>query len=93
MAPMTRSFSPGGVPEANVADYYARRARDEVGLIVSEGTVVNRCASSNDPDVPRFWGAKPLSGWKTVIDRVHAAGGLMAPQLWHMGVVAPKHTG
>jgi 2,4-dienoyl-CoA reductase-like NADH-dependent reductase (Old Yellow Enzyme family) len=92
MAPMTRSFSPGGVPETNVADYYARRARDEVGLIVSEGTVVNRPASSNDPDVPRFWGAKPLSGWKTVIDRVHAAGGLMAPQLWHMGVVAPKDT-
>ena len=93
MAPMTRSFSPGGVPRVNVADYYARRARDEVGLIVSEGTVVNRPASSNDPDIPRFCGAKPLGGWKTVIDRVHAAGGLMAPQLWHMGVVAPKHTG
>jgi 2,4-dienoyl-CoA reductase-like NADH-dependent reductase (Old Yellow Enzyme family) len=93
MAPMTRSFSPGGVPGSNVADYYARRANDEVGLIVSEGTVVNRPASSNDPDVPCFYGAKPLSGWKTVIDRVHAAGGLMAPQLWHMGVVAPKNTG
>ena len=73
-----------------MADYYARRARDEVGLIVSEGTVVNRPASSNDHDVPRFWGAKPLSGWKTVIDRVHAAGGLMAPQLWHMGVAPPS---
>jgi 2,4-dienoyl-CoA reductase-like NADH-dependent reductase (Old Yellow Enzyme family) len=93
MAPMTRSFSPGGVPEVNVADYYARRARDEVGLIVSEGTVVNRPASSNDPDIPRFFGAKPLAGWKTVIDSVHAAGGLMAPQLWHMGVVAPKDSG
>jgi len=90
MAPMTRSFSPGGVPAANVADYYARRAKHEVGLIVSEGTVVNRLASSNDPNVPRFWGEEPLVGWKTVIDRVHAAGGLMAPQLWHMGVVAPK---
>jgi 2,4-dienoyl-CoA reductase-like NADH-dependent reductase (Old Yellow Enzyme family) len=42
MAPMTRSFSPGGVPASNVADYYVRRAKDEVGLIVSEGTVVNR---------------------------------------------------
>jgi 2,4-dienoyl-CoA reductase-like NADH-dependent reductase (Old Yellow Enzyme family) len=93
MAPMTRSFSPGGVPASNVAVYYARRAKDEVGLIVSEGTVVNRHASSNDPNIPRFFGAKPLSGWKSVIDRVHAAGGLMAPQLWHMGVVAPKDTG
>jgi 2,4-dienoyl-CoA reductase-like NADH-dependent reductase (Old Yellow Enzyme family) len=93
MAPMTRSFSPGGVPASNVADYYVRRAKDEVGLIVSEGTVVNRPASSNDPDIPHFFGEKPLSGWKAVIDRVHAAGGLMAPQLWHMGVVAPKDTG
>jgi len=90
MAPMTRSFSPGGVPASNVADYYARRAKDDVGLIVSEGTVVNRPASSNDPDVPRFYGEEPLGGWKVVIDRVHAAGGRMAPQLWHMGVVAPK---
>jgi 2,4-dienoyl-CoA reductase-like NADH-dependent reductase (Old Yellow Enzyme family) len=70
-----------------------RRAKDEVGLIVSEGTVVNRPASSNDPAIPHFYGEKPLSGWKAVIDGVHAAGGLMAPQLWHMGVVAPKDTG
>ena len=93
MAPMTRSFSPGGVPASNVAEYYVRRAEDEVGLIVSEGTVVNRPASSNDPDIPHFHGERSLSGWKTVIDRVHAAGGPMAPQLWHMGVVAPKDTG
>ena len=90
MAPMTRSFSSGGVPALNVADYYVRRAEGEVGLIVSEGTVVNRPASSNDPNIPRFYGEKPLCGWKTVIDKVHAAGGVMAPQLWHMGVVAPK---
>jgi hypothetical protein len=64
-----------------------------IGLIVSEGTVVNRPASHNDPDIPHFYGEKPLSGWKAVIDRVHAAGGIMAPQLWHMGVVAPKDTG
>lgn len=92
MAPMTRSFSPGGVPAANVVDYYDRRAMGEVGLIISEGTVVNRPASSNDPDVPRFFGEKPLLGWKAVIDRVHADGGVMAPQLWHMGVVAPKNS-
>ena len=90
MAPMTRSFSPGGVPAANVADYYDRRATGEVGLIISEGTVVNRPASSNDPAVPRFFGEQPLLGWKAVIDKVHADGGAMAPQLWHMGIVAPK---
>jgi 2,4-dienoyl-CoA reductase-like NADH-dependent reductase (Old Yellow Enzyme family) len=62
MAPMTRSFSPGGVPASNVADYNVRRAKDEVGLIVSEGAVVNRPASSNDRDIPHFYGEKPLSG-------------------------------
>ena len=93
MAPMTRSFSPGGVPASNVADYYARRAEGEVGLIVSEGTVVDRPASSNDPNIPRFYGPQPLNGWKAVIDKVHARGGVMAPQLWHMGVVAPGNSG
>ena len=93
MAPMTRSFSPGGVPASNVADYYTRRAEEDVGLIVSEGTVVNRPASSYDPNIPHFYGEKPLGGWKTVIDKVHAAGGVMAPQLWHVGVVAPKDSG
>jgi 2,4-dienoyl-CoA reductase-like NADH-dependent reductase (Old Yellow Enzyme family) len=92
MAPMTRSFSPGGVPASNVADYYDRRAVGEVGLIISEGTVVNRAASSNDPDIPRFYGEKSLLGWKAVIDKVHSDGGVMAPQLWHMGVVAPKNS-
>ena len=93
MAPMTRSFSPGGVPTSDVADYYARRAQGEIGLILSEGTVVNRPASSSDPDIPRFHGEKPLLGWKGVIDKVHAAGGVMAPQLWHMGVVIPNASG
>ena len=93
MAPMTRSFSPGGVPGPNVADYYARRAEGEVGLILSEGTVVNRPASSNDPKVPHFYGQKPLAGWKAVIDKVHRVGGVMAPQLWHMGGVAPHASG
>jgi len=93
MAPMTRSFSPGGVPTSEVADYYARRAEAEVGLIISEGTVVNRPAASSDPNIPCFYGAKPLGGWNTVVDRVHGAGGVMAPQLWHMGVVKPLASG
>jgi 2,4-dienoyl-CoA reductase-like NADH-dependent reductase (Old Yellow Enzyme family) len=93
MAPMTRSFSPGGVPGSKVADYYVRRAIGEVGLIISEGTVVNRPASSNDPDIPCFHGPAALAGWQQVIANVHFAGGVMAPQLWHMGVVAPKPGG
>jgi 2,4-dienoyl-CoA reductase-like NADH-dependent reductase (Old Yellow Enzyme family) len=91
MAPMTRSHSPGGVPTAEVAAYYRRRAAADVGLIVSEGTGVNRPASLNDPDVPRFHGEAELAGWKHVIDEVHAVGGVMAPQLWHVGAVRTRH--
>jgi len=85
MAPMTRSFSPGGVPTSEVAAYYRRRAEAEVGLILSEGTGVARPAALNDPNVPNFHGEQPLAGWKQVIDAVHASGGRMAPQLWHVG--------
>jgi 2,4-dienoyl-CoA reductase-like NADH-dependent reductase (Old Yellow Enzyme family) len=85
MAPMTRSMAPGGIPgEANSA-YYRRRAEGGVGLILSEGTVVDRPSSRNDPGIPFFHGEAALAGWKGVIDAVHAAGGRMGPQLWHTG--------
>jgi len=87
MAPMTRSFAPEGVPgEANAA-YYRRRAEGGVGLILSEGTVIDRPASRNDPGIPFFHGEAALAGWKGVIDAVHGAGGRMGPQLWHTGAV------
>ncbi len=92
MAPMTRSFSPGGVPTEQVTEYYRRRAEAAVGLIVSEGTVIERPAASNDPNVPRFWGDDALAAWKKVIDAVHGAGGVMAPQLWHVGAVRNRRT-
>jgi 2,4-dienoyl-CoA reductase-like NADH-dependent reductase (Old Yellow Enzyme family) len=91
MAPMTRSFSPGGVATAQVVDYYRRRAENGVGLIISEGTGVARPASLNDPNIPRFHGESELAAWKDVIEAVHAAGGAMAPQLWHVGAVR-SHT-
>jgi len=90
MAPMTRSFSPGGVATKEVAHYYRRRAENGVGLIISEGTGVARPASLNDPNVPRFHGEAELAAWKAVIEAVHAAGGAMAPQLWHVGAVRTR---
>jgi len=93
MAPMTRSFSPNGVPTDTVAAYYKARAAGEVGLILSEGTVINRPASSNDANVPHFYGEDALAGWKKVIDGVHASGGAMGPQLWHMGIMDNHRSG
>ncbi|SEM94481.1 2,4-dienoyl-CoA reductase [Gemmobacter aquatilis] len=85
MAPMTRGMAPEGVPAAKNADYYRRRAEGGVGLILSEGTVINRPASRNLPGIPFFHGEAALAGWQGVIDAVHEAGGKMGPQIWHTG--------
>ncbi|WP_185205317.1 NADH:flavin oxidoreductase [Chryseobacterium sp. C3] len=85
MAPMTRAQSDNGVPTQQITDYYARRAASEVGLILSEGTVINRPASKNLQNIPDFYGTEALNGWKNVIDAVHENGGKMGPQIWHVG--------
>ncbi|PJN35790.1 12-oxophytodienoate reductase [Streptomyces sp. CB02959] len=89
MAPMTRMQSPGGVPGADVAEYYARRAAHRVGLIITEGTYINRPAAGAYDNVPQFHGERPLAGWAHVVRRVHEAGGRIVPQLWHTGVLRP----
>jgi 2,4-dienoyl-CoA reductase-like NADH-dependent reductase (Old Yellow Enzyme family) len=85
MAPMTRQFSPNGIPGPDVASYYRRRAENSVGLIVTEGTVINHPDASNQQNVPHFYGEDPLNGWANVVAEVHAAGGKIIPQIWHMG--------
>lgn len=90
MAPMTRSKSPGNVPGADVAAYYRRRAEGGVGLIITEGTAPDFKGAHGYPDVPNFYGELALAGWKRVVDEVHAAGGRIAPQIWHVGSIR-KH--
>lgn len=85
MAPMTRAFALDGIPGTANADYYRRRAEGGVGLIMSEGTVIDRPASRNEAGIPLFHGEAALAGWKGVINAVHAAGGRMGPQIWHTG--------
>ncbi|MER5600393.1 NADH:flavin oxidoreductase [Streptomyces sp. NPDC002265] len=87
MAPMTREFSPDGVPGEDVVSYYARRAAAGVGLIVTEGTYVGHDSAGYSDRVPRFHGEDQLAGWAKVTDAVHAAGGTIVPQLWHIGMV------
>jgi len=92
MAPMTRTYSPGNVPnDLNVA-YYARRAENEVGLIITEGTCIGHKAANGYPRVPFIYGEEALAGWKKVVDAVHAKGGKIAPQLWHVGAVRKEGT-
>ncbi|EFM12407.1 NADH:flavin oxidoreductase/NADH oxidase [Paenibacillus curdlanolyticus YK9] len=86
MAPMTRAFSPNGVPGANVAAYYRRRAENGVGLIITEGTLIAHPAATDDPNVPNFHGEAALQGWAEVVKQVHEAGGRIIPQIWHVGM-------
>ncbi len=93
MAPMTRSFSPDGIPGPDVAAYYRKRAEGGVGLIVTEGTYIAHPSSGFDPRVPHLYGDDALAGWRRVIDEVHAAGGRIFPQLWHVGMAYDDPSG
>ncbi|MCJ9429418.1 NADH:flavin oxidoreductase [Kordiimonas marina] len=85
MAPMTRGFSPGNVPNDLNVEYYRKRAAGGVGLIITEGTCVGHKAANGYPNVPFIYGDEALAGWKRVVDAVHKEGGKIAPQLWHVG--------
>lgn len=98
MAPMTRNFCPGGVPGEDVAGYYRRRAEGETGLIITEAAGVDHPAALGEAgigesDLPHLYGEHALAGWRRVVDQVHAAGGLVFPQLWHQGPMRLKGTG
>jgi 2,4-dienoyl-CoA reductase-like NADH-dependent reductase (Old Yellow Enzyme family) len=93
MAPMTRSMSPGGIPTQGVVEYYKKRAAADVGLILSEGTTIDRPGASFDPKIPNFHQEEALAGWKNVIEAVHLAGGKMGPQIWHVGMARKPGTG
>ncbi|WP_114240334.1 NADH:flavin oxidoreductase [Dyella sp. C9] len=93
MAPMTRRFSPGGVPGADVVEYYRRRAAGGVGLIITEGTTINRAAASDNTRIPNFHAPESIAGWQRVVQAVHAEGGKIAPQLWHQGLARAAGAG
>ncbi|MBF0124455.1 MAG: NADH:flavin oxidoreductase [Magnetococcales bacterium] len=87
MAPMTRSHCPDGIPTDQIAAYYGRRAAHGVGLIITEGVLINDPAAGGYPNCPFLYGASALRGWRQVVDVVHAAGGKIVPQIWHVGEV------
>jgi len=85
MAPMTRKRSPGGVPTAEVAAYYRRRAEGGIGLIITEGILVDHPSAGHEDTVPVLTPGPAEAGWQKVTGEVHAAGGRIAAQLWHLG--------
>ncbi len=87
MAPMTRQASPGGIPGADVVEYYRRRAAGGVGLIITEGVRLPDPAAGYPYAIPTLAGDEVLAGWTRVVDAVHGEGATIAAQLWHQGVL------
>jgi N-ethylmaleimide reductase len=86
MPPMTRSrAAKGEVATALMADYYGQRA--SAGLIISEGTQISR-QGQGYAWTPGIYSREQIAGWKQVTEAVHANGGLIFAQLWHVGRVS-----
>lgn len=88
MAPMTRNRAPGCVPNELMAEYYRQRA--SAGLIVSEGTQVSARGQGYQA-TPGIYAPEHERGWRLVTDAVHAAGGRIFAQLWHVGRVSHSY--
>ncbi|MDU9390679.1 alkene reductase [Pseudomonas sp. zfem002] len=86
MAPLTRCRADEGrVPNALMAEYYVQRA--SAGLIISEATSVTPMGVGY-PDTPGIWSNDQVRGWTNVTKAVHAAGGRIFLQLWHVGRIS-----
>lgn len=76
-----------GMPDDHHADYYARRAEGGAALVMTEGVYIDHPSSGDNPLLGRFHGERALDGWRKVAAKVHAAGGLCFPELWHVGLI------
>lgn len=86
MAPLTRNRAGAGlVPSAFAADYYSQRAG--AGLIITEATQVSKGAQGYQ-DTPGLYTPEQIAAWRKVTDAVHARGGRIFVQLWHVGRVS-----
>ncbi|KAF1050162.1 alkene reductase [Xylophilus sp.] len=85
LAPLTRNRSPDAIPQPITATYYAQRAT--AGLLITEATAISH-QGQGYADVPGLYGTEQLDGWKQVTDAVHAKGGTIVTQLWHVGRIS-----
>lgn len=89
MAPLTRNRAPGALANARMATYYRQRANPATGagLIITEATAISH-QGQGYADVPGIWSNEQVAAWKQVTDAVHAEGGKIVMQLWHVGRVS-----
>lgn len=89
MAPLTRNRAPHALANALMAEYYAQRAKPATGagLIITEATAISH-QGQGYADVPGIWSSAQVASWKPVTAAVHAQGGKIVMQLWHVGRVS-----
>lgn len=88
MAAMSRSFADAErCPTEAMVRYYEKRAQGGAGLILTEGTIIHR-SGDGWVNAPYIAEEKHARAWRPVVDAVHAAGGTIACQLWHMGRIS-----
>ena len=94
MAAMTRGFcGPNHTATEAMANYYGLRARNGVGLILTEGTIIHKSADGYN-NVPHIETDEQVDSWRKVVSRVHDEGGRIFCQLWHCGRIShPDFTG
>ncbi|GAB2218079.1 hypothetical protein Droror1_Dr00001296 [Drosera rotundifolia] len=83
LSPMTRNRAIASIPNEAMAKYYSDRTT-EGGLLITEGTVISQVATGG-PRVPGIYTEEHIEGWKKVTSAVHAKGGYIVCQLWHVG--------
>ena len=89
MAPLTRNRAPQALANALMAEYYAQRANPAMGagLIITEATAISH-QGQGYADVPGIWSAEQVKAWLAVTEAVHAEGGKIVVQLWHVGRIS-----
>ena len=89
MAPLTRNRAPGAIPNDLMVTYYTQRAdpKNGAGLIITEATAISHQGQGYS-DVPGIWSGEQVTAWRKITDSVHAAGGKIVVQLWHVGRVS-----
>ncbi|WP_407646328.1 oxidoreductase [Henriciella litoralis] len=98
MAPMTRNYSPDGVPPDFAVEFYGRRADHDLGLVVTEGIAIDHPSAIGESgtggwDIPDLHGDAALGEWARIVRRVKSSGAAIFPQLWHQGGLRVDYTG
>jgi len=87
MSAMTRGFSTNRLCNKKMQEYYVRRAKNDVGLIITEGIIIHPSGDGYN-NVPHMWSIEQAESWRETINKVHDYNSKMVAQLWHCGRIS-----